>query len=58
MNVPIVVMSAAHRLHESAEHLRAQGVRDVLSKPFDLHTVLELIHGCMPPTRTFSAPAA
>src|SRR5437868_965849 len=34
-HVPIVVMSAAHRIQESAERLRRAGVSAVLAKPFD-----------------------
>ena len=34
-DVPIVVMSATHALHETAKQLHAMGVRAVVAKPFD-----------------------
>ena len=46
--VPIVVMSAAHRLHETAERLRAKGVRAVLAKPFDMDALVAIIQRYAP----------
>lgn len=47
--VPIVVMSAAHQLHETADRLLAKGVRAVLAKPFDLDALIGVIERYVPP---------
>ena len=39
----MVVMSAAHGLHEMTRRLKQLGVRDVLSKPFDLAALIALM---------------
>ncbi len=41
--VPIVVMSATHSLHESAERLHAMGVRAVVAKPFDVDALIAIV---------------
>src|SRR5579864_7739102 len=46
--VPIVVMSATHGLHESAERLHAMGVRAVLAKPFDVDALIAIVHRYAP----------
>jgi CheY-like chemotaxis protein len=42
-DVPIVVMSATHSLHESAERLHAMGVRAVVAKPFDVDALIAIV---------------
>jgi CheY-like chemotaxis protein len=42
-DVPIVVMSATHNLHESAERLHAMGVRAVVAKPFDVDALIAIV---------------
>jgi CheY-like chemotaxis protein len=51
--VPIVVTSASHDLPNTAERLRAFGVRTCLAKPFDVDGLLALVERYAP-----SAPAA
>jgi CheY-like chemotaxis protein len=46
--VPIVVMSATHGLHESAERLRAMGVRAVMAKPFDVEALIAIVQRYAP----------
>ena len=46
--VPIVVMSATHGLSQSAERLRAMGVRAVVAKPFDLEALLAIVQRYAP----------
>ena len=41
--VPIIVMSAAHNLRETAGRLHAHGVRAVLAKPFELDALLGIV---------------
>jgi CheY-like chemotaxis protein len=47
-DVPIVVMSATHRLHESAERLHAMGVRAVVAKPFDVDALIAIVQRYAP----------
>lgn len=47
-DVPIVVMSAAHGLHESAERLHAMGVRAVVAKPFDIDALIAIVQRYAP----------
>jgi CheY-like chemotaxis protein len=47
-DVPIVVMSATHGLHESAERLHAMGVRAVVAKPFDLDALIAIVQRYAP----------
>ena len=42
-DVPVVVMSAAHGLHEMTGRLKQLGVRDILAKPFDLVVLIALM---------------
>jgi two-component system, chemotaxis family, chemotaxis protein CheY len=46
--VPIVVMSATHGLHESAELLHAMGVRAILAKPFDVDALIAIVQRYAP----------
>jgi two-component system, chemotaxis family, chemotaxis protein CheY len=46
--VPIVVMSATHRLHETAEQLHALGVRAVVAKPFDVDALIAIVQRYAP----------
>jgi CheY-like chemotaxis protein len=39
----MIVMSAAHRLHETAVRLREQGVQACLAKPFDTEALLGIV---------------
>jgi CheY-like chemotaxis protein len=48
LGVPVVVMSAAHGLHEMTGRLKQLGVRDILAKPFDLVTLIALIRRYAP----------
>lgn len=52
-DVPIVVTSASHDLPNTAERLRALGVRTCLAKPFDVDGLLALVERYAP-----VAPAA
>jgi CheY-like chemotaxis protein len=47
-DVPIVVMSATHGLHESAERLHAMGVRAVVAKPFDVDALIAIVQRYAP----------
>jgi CheY-like chemotaxis protein len=47
-DVPIVVMSATHSLHESAERLHAMGVRAVVAKPFDVDALIAIVQRYAP----------
>jgi CheY-like chemotaxis protein len=47
-DVSIVVMSATHRLHESAERLHAMGVRAVVAKPFDVDALIAIVQRYAP----------
>ena len=47
-HVPIVVMSAAHRIQESAERLRRAGVSAVLAKPFDSEALIAIVQRYAP----------
>jgi CheY-like chemotaxis protein len=47
-DVPVVVMSATHALHESAERLHAMGVRAVLAKPFDVDALIAIVQRYAP----------
>ena len=46
--VPIVVMSATHGLHETAERLHAMGVRAVVAKPFDVDALIAIVQRYAP----------
>jgi CheY-like chemotaxis protein len=46
--VPIVVMSATHGLHETAERLHTLGVRAVLAKPFDVDALIAIVQRFAP----------
>jgi CheY-like chemotaxis protein len=48
LGVPVVVMSAAHGLHEMTRRLKQLGVRDVLAKPFDAVALIALLQGYAP----------
>jgi CheY-like chemotaxis protein len=48
LGVPVVVMSAAHGLHEMTRRLTQLGVRDVLAKPFDAVALIALLQGYAP----------
>ena len=48
LRVPVVVMSAAHGLHEMTRGLKQLGVRDVLPKPFDAVALIALLQGYAP----------
>ena len=48
-DVPIVVMSATHGLHETAERLHAMGVRAVVAKPFDVDALIAIVQRYAPP---------
>jgi CheY-like chemotaxis protein len=43
LDVPVVVMSAAHGLQEITSQLKQLGVRAVLAKPFDLVELIALM---------------
>jgi CheY-like chemotaxis protein len=43
VGVPVVVMSAAHGLHEITSRVKLLGVRAVLAKPFDIGVLVALI---------------
>ena len=47
-DVPIVVMSATHGLHETAERLHAMGVRAVVAKPFDVDALIAIVQRYAP----------
>jgi CheY-like chemotaxis protein len=47
-DVPIVVMSATHGLHETAERLHAMGVRAVMAKPFDVDALIAIVQRYAP----------
>jgi CheY-like chemotaxis protein len=47
-DVPIVVMSAAHGLSESAQALVEKGVRAVVAKPFDLEALVAVVERYAP----------
>jgi CheY-like chemotaxis protein len=47
-DVPIVVMSATHGLHQTAERLHAMGVRAVLAKPFDVEALIAIVQRYAP----------
>ena len=47
-DIPIVVMSAASSLPQSAARLRAHGVRAVLAKPFDFDALVALVQRFAP----------
>jgi CheY-like chemotaxis protein len=47
-DVPIVVMSATHGLHETAERLHAMGVRAVVAKPFDVDALIAIVRRYAP----------
>jgi CheY-like chemotaxis protein len=47
-DVPIVVMSATHALHETAQRLHAMGVRAVLAKPFDVDALIAIVQRYAP----------
>jgi CheY-like chemotaxis protein len=46
--VPIVVMSATHGLHQTAERLHAMGVRAVVAKPFDMDALIAIVQRYAP----------
>ena len=46
--VPIVVMSATHGLHETAERLHAMGVRAVMAKPFEVDALIAIVQRYAP----------
>jgi len=48
VGVPVVVMSAAHGLHEITRRLKLLGVRAVLAKPFDAGVLVALIQHYAP----------
>ena len=48
VGVPVVVMSAAHGLHEITWRLKQLGVRDVLAKPFDAVALIALLQRYAP----------
>ncbi len=48
--MPILLMSAAHGLRETAQALRSRGVRAVVAKPFDIDAPVAMIrHYARPP---------
>ncbi len=47
-DVPIVVMSATHGLHETAERLHDMGVRAVVAKPFDVDALIAIVQRYAP----------
>lgn len=47
-DMPIVVMSATHGLHETAERLHAMGVRAVVAKPFDVDALIAIVQRFAP----------
>jgi CheY-like chemotaxis protein len=57
-DVPIVVMSATHSLHESAERLHAMGVRAVVAKPFDVDALIAIVQRYAPLPVQVLAPDA
>ncbi len=42
-SIPIVILSAANRLSETAQRLQSMGVRACLAKPFDLDVLLAVV---------------
>jgi len=46
--IPIVVMSAAYNLQEHVARLTSLGARAVISKPFDLQAVLDIMQRYAP----------
>jgi CheY-like chemotaxis protein len=47
-DIPIVVISAAYNLHRHVKQLTDQGVRAIISKPFDLQTLLTTVQRYAP----------
>jgi CheY-like chemotaxis protein len=48
LGVPVVVMSAAHRLQEITRRLKQLGVRAVLAKPLDVGALIALMEHYAP----------
>lgn len=56
LRIPILVVTASN-IQSAGANLLAQHVCGLMTKPFDLDTILETVHGCLEHPR-FLAPAA